>query len=438
MATEPGSSALAAGGRWRVLLEYAALALLLAAMALLPLTQDSIQSFDPFAVRVLLITALTIFFVAAASAGELRGPPVGLFVLLIIFLALGVASAVTSPHWFGSASVVLNTSLFAGGFVLAAGLLSNPLRRHLALGTLAATAVTLAVIGVAQHLGHGWAGETVSGRVGSTYFNPNHYAGFLDLTAPLFLGIALYARSVSLRLACGALAALLLVNAGLTFSRGGWLAVSIACLVLVTVWTFSGLARRETRWRLAVFAAVLVMAGVAATYFIETSPRLRGDLSARIERLLQASDPTANARFAIYGAGLQVLLDNRLSGVGPGNFSAAVAQYRPARMEAPGAGQLHRTLTHALNDYIQVAAEKGVAALIAFLGFWLAVLLVKPSPAASWLRPGVIAGIGALMLHGMVDGNLSVVPANAFLAFVVAGLLHAPQGVSQRIGRAAE
>jgi hypothetical protein len=70
-----------------------------------------------------------------------------------------------------------------------------------------------------------------------------------------------------------------------------------------------------------------------------------------------------------------------------------------------------------------VGVETGIPSLIAFLVFWMAVL-VGPSQRRDVTATALRLGILAILIHGLVDGNLTVIPSNAFLAYAMAGALH--------------
>jgi hypothetical protein len=70
-----------------------------------------------------------------------------------------------------------------------------------------------------------------------------------------------------------------------------------------------------------------------------------------------------------------------------------------------------------------VGVETGIQSLIAFLVFWMAIL-VGPSQRRDVTATALRLGILAILTHGLVDRNLTVIPSNAFLAYAMAGALH--------------
>jgi len=134
-------------------------------------------------------------------------------------------------------------------------------------------------------------------------------------------------------------------------------------------------------------------------------------------------------RIIILRAGVQALPDAPLLGVGPGNFISIITRHRPPSVDSMADDMMHRFVNYAHNDYLQVAIETGLLALAAFLGFWLWSLLAAwRVPAAERLplplRAGLTFGLVAILIHGLVDGNLTVITSNALWAFIFAGVLH--------------
>lgn len=93
---------------------------------------------------------------------------------------------------------------------------------------------------------------------------------------------------------------------------------------------------------------------------------------------------------------------------------------------------MHRFVNYVHNDYLQVATETGIPALLAFLAFWFLTLGLPAPGAPPALRWGVRFGLVALMVHGLMDVNLTINHGSAFPVFVLAGVLHASAGAGVR------
>lgn len=400
-------------------LEHLSFILLLLTVSFAPLMQSSIEGWGLLGLRLLPLSALMLWLLAGSLRGQLRLPPFRLSLPLTAYLLLVLLSTLASPYYFGSVQSAITTLCMVAGFYLTSVLAIGAKRRQWLLAAL--------FVGTAVTVGYGLSealrldGAT---RISSFYDNPNYYAGFLDLLTPLVLGLLLFRRQLRDRALLVLLLGVLFISVGLTYSRGGWVAVGCSSLILLFVWAF-----RERSVRrflgLALILSVLLLAGLS---FVARSPRLEGSLSERLQDFIHVlDDGNVTGRLALFRASLPLIAAQPWLGVGPGNFDDTITQYRPAHITDGASATLHGYLTHALNDYLQIASETGILSLLAWAGFWLLVLMPTTTQrhlVARGLRYGLSAGIIALLIHGLVDSNLTFVPGNALLAYVAAGFLH--------------
>jgi O-antigen ligase len=412
-------------------LERAAFAVLLMAVAFAPLALGSTEAWSILGLRLLAAAALTLLATAAALRGRWPAPPRLLTVALLGYLALVLVSFAANPSSLESSQSAQLIATYVLGFFLAAGLVTSARRAAWFVAVALSTSFVMAAYGVLQAAGAGVT-PSMSIRVSSTYFNPNHYAGFLDLMLPLALSVALFARPLTLRFVTGGLALLLYANVALSASRGAWLALALTSTALVAGWVAIG-SRGGRGWTrlLAVVLASLVV-GLGTWWVLDANPARSGYLQDRVTKIRRdLANLEDVGRVVIFRAGAKVVMERPLIGVGPGHFIDAVAVYAPARVEDLDPDTTERFVDHAHNDYLQVASETGLISLAFFLLFWSIVLVGRSqrSPAIRW---GLTAGLAALLIHGLVDGNLTMIPSNAFLAYVAAGVLHARwRGVSR-------
>ncbi|MGN1001947.1 MAG: O-antigen ligase family protein [Oscillospiraceae bacterium] len=179
------------------------------------------------------------------------------------------------------------------------------------------------------------------GRVYSFFENANSYANLLVYFTPLMFGLCFYAKNVPHRILFGA--AFLLSCAGLlmTFSRGGWLALAVAAFVLALFLC--------PRW--VPFFIILVLLSV---------PLWPSSILTRILAIF-GGDTSIGSRGIIYSETAGLISDHPILGVGLGT-----AAYQAAA-RAAGAYTDSFIFGHAHNIYMEIWAESGVFALIAFL-----------------------------------------------------------------------
>ncbi len=227
-----------------------------------------------------------------------------------------------------------------------------------------------ALLGYVQWiLAAGDAGQSGLGlRVYGTFFQPNPYAAYLNLSLPVALALALFARCAATRwLSIGA-AVVVLGAQALANSRGAILGLLIAAgVVLIVSIGFE-------RW-----AALIAGGGALAfavawfTHMIPLAIKSRLLRALRIDGVsLNGSLNDANfssvERLVHWVAGVRMFLAHPILGVGAGNYGAAYSQYQVQGWNL-ALGQAH-------DYYINAAAETGAIGLAALLSLTFAMLLV--------------------------------------------------------------
>jgi putative inorganic carbon (HCO3(-)) transporter len=257
-------------------------------------------------------------------------------------------------------------------------------------------------------------------RAYGTFEQPNPYAGYLGLVFPLGVGILLDAalrrfrgQEVSLNLLAAGLIALAtaLMGAALvaSWSRGGWLAMGAAVLVMV-----SALPRRA--W-LGVGLLALVLIGA---FGLNTMGLLPAPVSARLTDFVQYTHfedvrgvGINDANFAVierlahWQAALEMWRANFWNGVGFGDYEPAYPGFQLINWPI--------ALGHAHNYYLNIAAEAGTIGLLAYVFLWGMVFwqtwgLTRRDPHEGWWRGLAIGLLGAwthLSVHHLFD-NLYV------------------------------
>ncbi len=201
--------------------------------------------------------------------------------------------------------------------------------------------------------------RTKSKRVFSTFALPNNLAGFLLILIPPSIALCVSARRGPARAVTGAAVLAMLVGLFLTFSKGGWLAAAAVLLIFLITKGRLWLARRRMILTAAVLGTVIVCAAA-----IGLSPDLRHRLTAMRGEL----GGSARVRAEYWSAGLSMWTSHPILGVGPGNFQNHYMQHKSVAAE---------DVKTAHNDYVQILAECGPFALLAYAAFWL--LLLRPS-----------------------------------------------------------
>ncbi|HVX65315.1 MAG TPA: O-antigen ligase family protein [Bryobacteraceae bacterium] len=252
-----------------------------------------------------------------------------------------------------------------------------------------------------------------------TFVNRNHFASLLAavLPFPVAWGLALLGRhlrrseiaAAPVAGACALFSATALLAAAVvrSSSRMGFLAALLALAVT---------AAAVARGRRAALAAALL--GTAAFLLLPTDA-----LIGRYAELA-SDDVSAGTRLRLWRETVPLVRDYALPGCGLGAYGSVFPRYKTA---VP----LH-TVEFAHNDYLQLAAEGGLAG---FVPFALAVFLIIAGAARATGATGTrdrrcraaacLAALTALLFHAVFDFGLHI-PVNALAAAWIAGLATTP------------
>ncbi len=249
------------------------------------------------------------------------------------------------------------------------------------------------------------------GAIYGPYVNRNHYAGLMELLAPLAVALSFTRRERETRSLLLFAALLMGGSIFLSRSRGGLVALAVQGLMMAAFWLRS----RTSRGAI----ARLVLAGVViASFFLWLD---RGRMIERLDRLGDSvSQRDGGVRWGVLKDSVRMLSDRPLTGCGLGVFPVIYPGYRTFYSN-------HFT-NQAHNDYLQVLLETGIPGFAAVLCFL--VLLYRQglrhrqhwrSDTASLLRLGALVSCTGLLAHSFFDFNLHI-PANAALFFVLCAI----------------
>ena len=175
----------------------------------------------------------------------------------------------------------------------------------------------------------------------------------------------------------------LLVALALTFGRAAWVGTLLAMLAVVAI----------RNWKLIVL--VPVAAGLA---FLIAPESIR----ARALSSFNSQDATRRDRAAMLEIGQAIVRDHPVFGVGPEMIDDVYVKYRPPTAVNPTNPHLH-------NVPVQIAAERGLPALAAWLWFVVVALRdlyrqVRRGPARSVAAAG-LAAVVAMLGAGLLEYN---------------------------------
>jgi O-antigen ligase len=302
-------------------------------------------------------------------------------------------------------------------------------------GALVGAAALQGLVGCVQTLtgtGASYAGERV--RAVGTFgaLDVMGMASVVSYGALILLAAGLAWRGGRRAAALGG-AALLCVPLALSLSRGAWLALLGASLVVLFVHSRA-------------LAARVILLGMAAATVLVLGPGAGSDADllgrrlASITSAVSQPDQSVSDRYSLWLTATRIWLDHPLTGAGPRRFAELRDAYAPIELSSgsdtddPVNGFQRRPLLSPHNMYLLTLSEQGLlglAALGACLGSmaWWAVRAAVPAAA------GLLAWQGIDFLYGDIGGPSTVV-TSVVLGLVLSLVARPP--AAGRAGRASE
>jgi O-antigen ligase len=401
--------------------------------------------------------------VLRVSRNALQLPLIGLFIVgLVQLLPLGggaveglsgaIASETSRALSFDPYATRIALVQLAGltiYFAAALAFVDSPRRLRLVARLVVIFGFLLAVYGLMQHFINPrtifWVREPQQAEPFGPYINRHHFAGYMELTLAMPLGLlfagAIGREKVALYAFASAIMAVALV---MTNSRGGM--VSMVCeIMFLAVVAAVAMRRRgrgeERRDRSSRIRAALVSVGLGFALIVAVFFGVLyfggEDALGRLVGTVNSADPTTGRAHFWRGA-LGVIEDHPLLGAGLGAFSAVYPRY--------DTGNGTYRLEQAHNDYLQILSDAGVVggllglAFIAVL-FWTALRRMQSHDRfRRGVALGALAGCAGALVHSFFDFTLHTT-ANGLLFLVLAALATAdsrveePEASSRRGGR---
>lgn len=206
------------------------------------------------------------------------------------------------------------------------------------------------------------------------------YSGLLMIVIALAVARVLFSRND--RTWAAMVLPALAVAVALTFSRNTAVGVCVAAALLFALKDFR------------LFAVLPVIAAV----FIALAP---GQIAKRYASMFNMNDPTVRDRVAMLHVGERMVAAHPLTGVGPNMVQRRYAEYRGPDAVKPVNPHLH-------NNPLQIAAERGLPALVVWLWFVLAVIRDvwrRFSSGQRELAAAALATVGAVLTAGLFEYN---------------------------------
>ena len=318
------------------------------------------QAFKAYAMSTLMLLYLLWLFVAGLFSAV---PETALMTLAILAGLPVMYLFATNTSTFAETWRYLRTLLFLLGVVLA----------------------LWAIWQVVHHVGYGYAQGPFQDR--------NVFAALMNLLWFPAAFVLLTVENSRYHLKCLAIsAALFIISTALfaTTSRGGM----AAWLLLLPVFLWAAYCSHESRKRIVILVLMTVAAYLCSAMLLNTSIA---------DRTFQLNhDPSAAARLLLWQSGMKMLLAHPVIGSGWGTFVNYYPAYR-VPLENSTAGFF------AHNDYLQLAIEGGIPALLLQIGILYGVCiqlkrsLRQAADSAAFESAALLSGVLALFVHAFVN-----------------------------------
>jgi len=344
----------------------------------------------PFSILVSELCLVVVFFALVALCRQIptviRESGMTWFVAGILgysFLSILAAIFSTSP----AESLVDCKSLLLLLLPLAAVLIIDSLRRWwVFLSVLAVSSGIAALFGIYQYLFVLGAGG-VSTRAHGFFSIYMTYGQFMMLVGAFAFAVLLERAALRNRIIAAALWAAATVAMGFSFVRGAWVGMVAA----------AGAVFGSRGWR------HLLALPIALLWVVALAPP---DIFSRMMSIASLSDESNRDRIDLIRSGALMIRDNPFLGVGPNMVSRSYLLYM-----MPGA--FPRISPHLHNNFVQIAAERGLPALgcwllmlvVYFCAVWLQVLPSQRGHEARALALGSFAAVISFLVSGLFDYN---------------------------------
>ena len=317
------------------------------------------------------VAATLVLVIIAIARRELRPS----FHILYFPLALyGIVSTVSSlashasKHEIGETALWLKMAIFPAALIL---FREVPRMRELALRAQTVFAVAIASWGIIQYFAE--AQRDLEHRITGPSTHVMTYSGLLLPMALLLVVLAVRRRDAWL----GASAAIVSFALLLTFTRSVWLGWLVAVLIVIAI-------NRMSWLMYALPVLILAITFMPESMFTRLVSSFDIQQSSNLDRIRMAE------------GGLEMIKDHPVLGVGPANVKEVYPLYRKADAPRFRPPHLH-------NNLIQLWAERGILAVVAYL---MLIGLFLRDCAKGWNTNRAFAEAGVAITAGLAYAGL--------------------------------
>jgi O-antigen ligase len=216
------------------------------------------------------------------------------------------------------------------------------------------------------------------------------FGGTMMCVSLLAAAYVLFHRPVRWRIAVLAVLAVLAIN--LAWTRG------------ILIGTLAGGLYLIFRWRPAFVLATPFLA-IGGFFVLPEAEKSRVVSIVRPRGELDSN----SHRVALLRTGIEMIKGNALLGVGPEHIKYEFERYAPESVPRPV--PRHWYIGHLHNIYVQFAADRGIPAMLAIIGFLIwnlwSIACARGGPETQWMLHGVAAFLIGVLVAGGFEHNLA-------------------------------
>jgi len=375
----------------------------------------STEGWGQFVQRTAALVLFALWGMRQYLRGEIELPRSPLYLPAFTFVGIIVLQFITGATGYRYATLEEALNLIPAGvlLLLSGGIFSRRQKLHDLVLVMAIFGFCIALFALTQDL---LGADKIYWLVGpredaisiyGPYINRNHYAGLMEMLAPL-AGAAAFLECGAKRNLLLFAATMMVVSIVFSRSRGGMLGLAVAMIFLSMM-----LFRMTRRYRTLLLTLAIAAAVVVVVLLLANGKTL--------QRLTETQD---HYRLAIYKDCIGMWLHKPLFGFGWGTFPTIYPEYRSFFTNL--------RVNHAHNDYLELLVEMGLAG-IAIVGWFLIgvfregfrKILTGNDEKGTVLTLGALTGVVALLAHSALDFNLHIA-ANAAMFYVLCSAAATP------------
>jgi len=378
----------------------------------LPIAHGAVEVWSVTVMHIVSIVIVALWILSQIKDGQIKFHRTPLDLALFAFLLLAFLSLSYSVYPYSSRIQLYKIFNYIAIFYLLINTIKDNKKLLVLVWIVAIFGAAYAIFGLILVEGNLLGFNIFSSRrnwISLTYVNHNHFAGYLLMIIWLCLGLALSYRGAkrALLICLGISIAVAIL---FSLSRGGAIGLLGGMFFFFTIIAFCR-GRQRFLWLLPVFFASVLLATT-----------LLGGFDPVFEKINTLKVPTISGRgrFEIWDNTLILIKDNLWFGTGIGTFQYSYPRYQT--------GSINSFYSHAHNNYLELAAEMGVAGtmsviicLITLFSQAIKKLIRQSDRQLQAIGTGALAGCFSLLIHEITDFNLHI-PSNAFIFAVCAAI----------------